>query len=312
MSATIAIVDDDRDLGEIIYRRLKGAGYKCMFIPESLKAFPIIKKKRPDMAIVDVMMPKLCGYELCRQIRRDPLVFMTPVLMLSALGGEPEISHALQQGADDYLVKPFDSGTFFAKVKTLSETRERLAKLNPITGYHGLEYMKRLITNRLLRDEPVAVCHMSMMHLSPYTSVYGEAKRDEAVGLVGDLLRDVMQESGVYECAISHLGGGDFMVMLAAGDFQRYIEEVVSRFQVKRGELYSRSDLERGCISVPSSNGGADESPMMSLAVGTITTENIKFQDSTHIVRVAGEINRRARQNQVDDHMMILREGVLL
>ena len=311
MSGTIAIVDDDKDLGTIIYRRLKGVGYKCILIPESRKAFPIIKSKKPDMAILDVMMPKVSGFELCRQIRRDPLIFLTPVLMLSALGGEPEINHALQQGADDYLVKPFDTGTLFAKVKSLSETKDRMSKVSPLTGFYGLEYMKRLITNRLLREEPIAVCYVSMTHFAPFVKAKGEESRDKAIKLLASVLNDVMQESGVYECAISHLGGADFMVMLSVKDFQRYLSEALSRFQVARSALYKEAEMEHGKISV-STPSGSDEYPIMSVAVGAITTENVRFQDSSHIVKVAGELNKRAQQQQGNGHMEILREGVLL
>jgi PleD family two-component response regulator len=312
MSGTVAIVDDDRDLGAIIYRRLRGVGYKCILIPESEKAFPVIKSKKPDLAILDVMMPKVSGFELCRQIRRDPLIFMTPVLMLSALGGDPEINHARQQGADDYLIKPFDIGTLFAKVKGLMEMQARAMKVNAITGFHGVDYMKRVLTNRLLREELIAVCYLSLTHFVPYGRAYGETKRDKAVKLLSNILKDVTRDSGVYECALSHLGGSDFMVMLSAKDFERYCNEVASRFQAQRGALYTSADLERGTITAPKPDGGAEEHPLMSVAVGAVTTENLQFQDSAQIVKVAGEVNRRAQEQQHNGHLEILREGILL
>jgi PleD family two-component response regulator len=312
MSGTIAIVDDDRDLGTIVYRRLRTAGYKCILIPDSRKAFPVIKSKKPDLVMLDVMMPKVSGFELCRQIRRDPLIFMTPVLMLSALGGEPEISHALQQGADDYLIKPFDIGTLFAKVKTLSEMHQRIIKVNPITGFHGVEHMKRILTNRLLREETIAVCYLSVMHFVPYAATFGEEKRNEAVTLIADILKEVMEESGVYECAISHLGGADFMIMLSAKDFERYCNEVIARFQTQRSSLYSPADMERGMISAPQQGGNSEDCPIMTVAIGAVTTEHLKFQDSAQIVKVAGEVNKRAQEQQNNGHIEILRDGVLL
>ena len=312
MSGTVAIVDDDRDLGTIIYRRLRGAGYKCILIPDSEKAFPVIKSKKPDLVILDVMMPKVSGFELCRQIRRDPLIFMTPVLMLSALGGEPEINHARQQGADDYLIKPFDIGTLFSKVKALMEMHTRTMKVNPITGFYGVDHMKRVLTNRLLREELIAVCYLSLMHFVPYGRAYGEKKRDNAVKLLSDILKDVTRDSGVYECVISHLGGADFMVMLSVKDFERYCDEVVSRFQTQRGTLYTGADLERGMITAPAPGGGSEEHPIMSVAVGAVTTENLQFQDSAQIVKVAGEVNRRAQEQRHNGHLEILREGILL
>lgn len=312
MSGTIAIVDDDKDLGTIVYRRLRNAGYKCILIPDSRKAFPVIKSKKPELAMLDVMMPKVSGFELCRQIRRDPLIFMTPVLMLSALGGEPEISHALQQGADDYLIKPFDIGTLFAKVKSLLDMHERILKVNPISGFHGVDRMKRVLTNRLLREEKIAVCYFSMMHFVPYVKKYGEKKREEAITLMSSILKEVTQESGVYECEISHLGGADFMVMLSARDFERYCKEAVSRFQTQRSSLYTEADMERGMISAPAQSGGSEDHPIMSLAVGVVTNEKLKFQDSAQLIKVAGEVNKRAQQQQTNGHIEILREGVLL
>ncbi len=312
MSGNIIIVEDDRDLGEIIFHRLRRAGHHCVLIPNSKKAFPLIKDKKPDLAIIDVMMPKVSGYELCRQIRRDPLIFNTPILMMSALGSEPEIRHALEQGADEYIVKPFDSAVLFSKVKTLLEKQARITKTNSLTGFHGVDYMKRLISNKLFRNELVATCYIDLMHFAPYVKVYGEGKRDEAVKMLADILKRVMQDSGVYECATAHLGGADFMVLLAVNDCERYCTEVISRFQQQRGSLYNGVDLDRGAIQVRADLGGMTDHPLMSVAVGVVTSEKIKFRDSTQMVKVAGEINKRAQQQQHNGHIEILREGLVL
>lgn len=312
MSGNIIIVEDDRDLGEIIFHRLRRAGYHCVLIPNSRKAFPLIKDKKPDLAIIDVIMPKVSGYELCRQIRRDPLIFSTPILMMSALGSEPEIRHALEQGADEYMVKPFDSGVLFSKVKALLEKKTHITKTNSLTGFPGIEYMKRLITNKLFRNELVATCYIDLMHFAPYVKVYGEEKRDKAVKMLAEILKRVTDESGVYECAIGHLGGANFMVLLAVNDCERYCKEVISRFQQQRTSLYNGVDLDRGAIQVKADLGGMNDHPLMSVAVGVVTSEKIMFRDSTQMVKVAGEVNRRAQQQKHNGHIQILREGLLL
>ncbi len=312
MSRNIAIVEDDHDLGTILRSRLHGAGYQCVLIRDSEKAFPVIKEKKPDLAILDVMMPKVSGYDLCRQIRRDPLIFNTPVLMLSALGSEPEILHALEQGADDYLVKPFDVGVLFSKVKTLLEKHRRIMQTSPLTGFHGGEYIKRLITNKLFRDELVAACYFTLMHFAPYVKAYGGNKRDRAVTLLADILKKVTQDTGVYECAISHMGGPDFMVLLSVKDFERYCNEVVLRFRNRRSALYGGVDLDRGAIELPAEGGGVADYPLMAVAVGVVTNERAKFRDSAQMVKVAGEVNRRAQRQQSNGHIDIMREAILL
>ena len=312
MSGSIAIVDDDRDVGEIIYRRLKRTGYQCIFIPDSEKAFLVLKSRKPDLAILDVMMPKVSGYDLCRQIRRDPLIFNTPILMLSALGGEPEVEHALEQGADDYLVKPFDMGVLFSKVKSLLEKHARIMLISPLTGLHGTEYIKRLITNKLFRGELVAACYFSLMNFQPYIKAYGSEKRDQAVKLLADILKEVTEDSGVFECAICNMGGPDFMVLLSVKDFERYCSEAISRFQHSRNSLYNAVDRDRGMIRVEAKDGGVTDYPFMSIAAGVVTNEHIKLRDSSQMVKVAGEINRRAQQQETNGHIEVLRDAILL
>ncbi len=312
MGHTIVIVEDDREFGDLIRSRLHRAGYQPALINDSEKAFPFLKEKQPDLAILDVMMPKMNGFELCRRVRRDPLIFTTPVLMLSALGGEPEIAHALEQGADDYLVKPFDIGVLFAKIKLLLEKQARIMQKSARTGFYGGEYIKRLITNKLLREELMAVCYFSLTHYAPYVKVYGPEKRDEAVRLLADIFKEVTKDTGVYECAISHLGGPDFMVLLSVKDFERYCSEVVSRFKHKRNVLFSGTDLNRGKITVDVSGEGAADCPLMSVAVGVVTNETIKFRESAQVVKVAGEVNKRAQAQVSNGNIEIVRQGILL
>jgi PleD family two-component response regulator len=312
MSKNIAIVEDDVDFGDMITSRLRRAGYACILISDSEKAFPVIKNKKPDMVILDVMMPKVSGYELCRRIRRDPLIFTTPVLMLSALGGEPEVEHAIEQGADDYIVKPLDVGVLFSKIKALFEKQAKIIQENPLTQMHGGEYIKKIISNKLFREEQIAVCYFTLTNFAPYVKAYGPEKRDEAIKLVADILREVTNDSGVYECGLGHLGGPDFMALLSIKDSDRFCSEAVARLKQRRGGLYGKIDLERGYIQPNSADGAAAQFPLMSLVVGVTTNESIRFRDSGQMLKVAGEVNKRAQQKHENEQIEVLREGILL
>ena len=129
---------------------------------------------------------------------------------------------------------------------------------------------------------------------------------------MADILKEVTQDTGVYECAISHLGGPDFMVLLSVKDFERYCSEVGSRFKHKRNTLYGGVDLNRGMIHMELSGEGAADYPLMSVAVGVVTNENIKFRDSAQVVKVAGEVNKRAQAQVSNGNIEIVRQGILL
>ena len=103
----ILIVDDDVDLAELIRTKLTAEGHQGYVINTGEGAFEYAKKVKPEICILDIMLPGVTGYQICRKLRRDPELYKMAILILTALGEEPEILHGLEQGADDYLVKPF-------------------------------------------------------------------------------------------------------------------------------------------------------------------------------------------------------------
>jgi hypothetical protein len=116
----------------------------------------------------------------------------------------------------------------------------------------------------------------------------------------------------VFECTIGHLGGPDFMALLSTKDFERYCNEAVTRFKQRRSDLYFSLDLERGFTHVDGSEEEKGDFPLMSLVAGVATNEAIKFRDSGHMLKVAGEVNKRAQQKQENGNVEVLREGILL
>jgi hypothetical protein len=102
------------------------------------------------------------------------------------------------------------------------------------------------------------------------------------------------------------------MVLLSIKDFERYCNEGVLRFRNRRNALYSAVDANRGAITVEMEGGGMADYPLMSVAVGVVTNEKMKFRDSSQMVKVAGEINRRAQLQQTNGHIEVVREGMLI
>jgi two-component system response regulator MprA len=117
MSGRVLIVDDDRAIRESLARALELDGYEVSLAPDGAAALATIRADRPDMAIVDLMMPNVDGLTLCRVLRaeRDRL----PILMLTARTETSDRVAGLDAGADDYLPKPFDLPELAARVRAL-------------------------------------------------------------------------------------------------------------------------------------------------------------------------------------------------
>ena len=114
--AKILIAEDERDIRDLIAFTLKFAGYDIVTANNGEEAVQLTKQELPDLVITDVRMPKMTGYEACRQIKADPATQHIPVVFLSAKGQEAEVQTGLDSGADEYLLKPFAPDQLTRKV----------------------------------------------------------------------------------------------------------------------------------------------------------------------------------------------------
>ena len=110
------LVDDDLKLAELLESYLKKSDIKLEAISDPLNTLPAIRNHNPEVIILDVMMPKMNGFEVCQQIRKD---YSLPVIMLSARGEPNDKIRGLESGADDYLAKPFEPRELVARIMSL-------------------------------------------------------------------------------------------------------------------------------------------------------------------------------------------------
>ena len=124
MSKKVLVVDDERVLAETIGYNLRREGYAAVAAYDGQEALQAARREKPDAVILDVMLPKLDGFEVCRALRRETGV---PILMLTAREGEIDKVLGLELGADDYLTKPFSMRELLARIKALLRRSERTA-----------------------------------------------------------------------------------------------------------------------------------------------------------------------------------------
>lgn len=123
MQKTILVVDDEKDIVEILKYNLEKEGYKVLTARDGRKALEQASHL-PDLVLLDVMMPEMDGWEVCKQLKRDPRTAEIRVLFLTAKGTEFDEVLGLELGADDYLVKPIPVRTLLARVKASLRRRE--------------------------------------------------------------------------------------------------------------------------------------------------------------------------------------------
>jgi DNA-binding response OmpR family regulator len=115
----ILLVDDEQDLVWSLRHSLVEEGYEVLTAYDGEKALALIEQHRPNIVILDVVMPKLDGWEVCRRIHQDPDLSATPILFLTVRRDVHDRIKGLEEGADDYLAKPFDLGELKARIRAL-------------------------------------------------------------------------------------------------------------------------------------------------------------------------------------------------
>lgn len=116
-SARILIVEDEPDIAENLAALLNARGYSASVCGDSTEASARCRKDKPDLVLLDVMMPRLSGLDLCRLLRGDPKTAKLKIVMVTGLGRMGDVEEAFRAGADDYLIKPFDADRLFKKVE---------------------------------------------------------------------------------------------------------------------------------------------------------------------------------------------------
>src|SRR5437763_6073296 len=120
----ILIVDDNETNRDILMTRLQSHGYELAQAADGEQALAAAKSLLPDLILLDVMMPKLDGIEVCRRLKSDPAMPFTPIILVTAKSDSKDVVAGLNAGADEYLTKPIDQAALLARVKCMLRFKE--------------------------------------------------------------------------------------------------------------------------------------------------------------------------------------------
>ncbi len=291
----ILVVDDDADLAELIKMKLVAERHEVFSIHSGEGAFEAAKQIKPDIILLDIMLPGVTGYQICRRLRKDPELYPVAILLLTALGEEPEMLHGLEQGADDYLAKPFKLEHLMEKVAGLQSLLQAVREKHSITDLPGTEAVKRELNHRLARNAPISVCYMDMAGFKPYCSAYGREGQHRALQYIAQLLRQLIRNMGIYESFISHLGGEHFVVILNLEDSERFCNALMQSFDANVKQLYNPEDAQKGRVKCKDRSGNLVRHPLMALSIGVANNQYRQFKSAKRMFEVLAQVRQMAQ-----------------
>ena len=147
---------------------------------------------RPDLVLLDVMMPRLDGFEVAQRLRKNPQTANTSIIMLTAKALSSDKVTGLQSGADDYIIKPFDPIELLARVKGTLRRAKEMRNLSPLTGLPGNIRIQEEIERQVREHRPFAVLYVDLDNFKTYNDKYGFVRGDRLIQGTARMIQDAV------------------------------------------------------------------------------------------------------------------------
>lgn len=293
--ARILLAEDDPHIREILAFQLQRAGYDVIECPDGDVALANARSRAPDLALLDVMMPGLDGYEVCRRMRSSFLTRHIPIIFLTAKAEPDDRMQGLTGGANDYVVKPFDMPELLQRIRNALEWSRQQRSASPLTGLPGNLTIDHEIKGRLARKEPFALLNIDIDSFKSFNDYYGYARGDGTIQAVANILVQAAQEFETADTFVGHIGGDDFVVLTRADVAEALAERIVNEFDRVAPGLYDDVDRERGHVEVLNRRHVIERFPLMTLTIALVSTDRYEISHQAELNDVAQELKEHGK-----------------
>lgn len=292
----ILVADDDEDISRFVGVNLKLQGFEVAYARDGQEALEMIEQRKPDLAIVDVMMPRVDGVELTRRLRADPMTVALPVIILTARGLTVDKVVGLTAGADDYMVKPFDTAELVARVTSTLRRNKEFREVSPLTGLPGNSRIRREIAERVRSGTDYAVGYIDIDRFKSVNDRYGFVRGDELISALARSLHRAVLAVGPPPAFLGHVGGDDFVVVCTPEQVRPLTERAVVDFEKAADDLYDPEDAARGYVELRDRRGNVRRAALATLSIGVcLSIPERRFTDPLEAIAVASEMKAVAK-----------------
>ena len=298
MPARIMVVDDDPAIRRLVELRFQLDDFDAFSTGVPEEAVRLATSERPDALVLDVMMPGMDGFEVCRRVRTRHGGVQPIIVMLTARANTEAMVTGLAAGADDYVVKPPNLDELVERVR--SRLRQRAHGVNPLHGDKSLlaelgggAQIAGEIARRLDSRRPVAVGCLDLRHFESFNLRYGYDRGDELLEWLAGLLVDSRRcFPGTF---VGRLGSDDFVVVAERGVMRELATGFEARYLEGIGDFYDPADVARDGIEVVDDRGQTRREPLLSFSFGAALSTELVTPHPKALLELAVERSRSLR-----------------
>ncbi|MCP4426456.1 MAG: response regulator [Chloroflexi bacterium] len=266
----IFIVEDDVDLAEMLSAYLRVQGYVVNGATRGIDAVESISQDVPDVAVLDIRLPDIDGYEVCRRLRQMRRTQHLPIIFLTEKREREDKLAGLELGAVDYITKPFDIQELRLRIRNALRRTRLNALVNPVTGLpEGALVQERL--QKMASQSNWGIVLAGIRGLDKFRDKYGFVAADDVSRAATLMIANAVQESGDDGTFVGHTDSGDFVAITTSEHHKELAERCLIRLQPSIQYFYpalERADLSR-----------LSESERLTVRVAHLSSQEHQFTD---------------------------------
>lgn len=283
----ILIVDDEPTIVELLEEHLRSEGYETEHAYSGEEALSRLDTSAPDLVLLDLMLPGMDGYEVCRLMQADSRLNHIPVIMLTARSATPNKVLGYRRGADDYIIKPFDPDELSVRVRAQLHHlyHDAVSEYTGLPGAEAIEKKIRELTGS--QDGHWAIIYMDIENFAAYNESYSYLEGDDMISMAARTIEQAVEEASKEEASeeetgkgedkeedfVGHIGGDQFIVATQPERVDAIIANAQRLFTQATQDFYSPTDRKQGYVAIINRQGQLTHVELCRLVFDVVRSE---------------------------------------
>jgi diguanylate cyclase (GGDEF)-like protein len=288
----ITVFSHDPALASTLEIRLQSRAYQVLTHQKLTPLLGFIYSDPPDLIIIDLSSPDKGISSLVQSLKNDCFFSVIPVIGLIP-GTGLECFSWDDFPLDDFVFLPITYGELFARIELSLRRIQRVFDNNPLTRLPGNASVQNAIEQAI--GKPMAVCYIDINNFKPYNDVYGFARGDEVLRMLGRIMFNAVKESGGGFAG--HVGGDDFVFIVPMERAERVCSTIVDNFTAIALDLFDAVDRSNGYYVGLNRKGREERFPLLAIAIAVVPTDNPKIHHCGKVAELAAELKVCAKKS---------------
>ena len=288
------IVEDDPDISNMLRIYFQSQGYDVTVAQRGEDGLELCRQQLPHIIVLDIMLPDMDGYDVCRHLRASLRTSHIPIIFLTQKDERSDKIQGLELGADDYITKPFDLEELKLRVKNAMARATYESLTNPTTGLPSGRLIEDQLRKLMQRDN-WGIIYAGIQGFNTFSETYGFVAGEEVLRFAAMVFGKSVDSVGTSNDFIGHIGGHDFIVITQKNLVKSTVDDLKNRFNEGVNVHYDWQTVQQGYMVVHDDEGNEKKANLMKLSVGAVTADDGPFADIREITEAASSARREKR-----------------